>query len=292
VLCLVQTLSWRGALALARALARLVYRIDRRHRLVAADNLRRAFSDLDEAAIDRLVRATYLHLVTMLVEIIRLPRKLNRSNLKAHVQLADPAELEPVKTRIAPERPCLVVTGHFGNWEVLSYVFGMAGYRGGVIARRLDNPYLDRFLARFRRSTGQELLDKNKDYHRILEFLSQGIGLGIVGDQDAGPRGLYVDFFGRPASTIKSIALLSLNYRAPIFVRGAARIGHPLKYVMYLEDLILPEDYDHRPDAARAITERFTQAIERLVRRHPEQYFWLHRRWKSQPPRKETTKAA
>jgi KDO2-lipid IV(A) lauroyltransferase len=92
-----------------------------------------------------------------------------------------------------------------------------------------------------------------------------------------------VDFFGRPASTFKSIALLSLEYNAPIMVFGAARIGHPLKYRVYFEDLILPEDYAGHVDPVRAITERYTQALERLVRRHPEQYFWLHRRWKHQP---------
>jgi Kdo2-lipid IVA lauroyltransferase/acyltransferase len=163
----------------------------------------------------------------------------------------------------------------------------MAGFKGGIVARRLDNPYLDRFVARFRRKTGLELLDKNADYPRILDFLARGSGLGIVGDQDAGQRGLYVDFFGRPASTFKSIALLSLEYQAPIFVFGTARIGHPMRYRIYLEDLILPEDYARDPDAARSITERYTRALERLVRRHPEQYFWLHRRWKHQPlPRK------
>jgi len=106
--------------------------------------------------------------------------------------------------------------------------------------------------------------------------------LGLVGDQNAGPRGLFVDFLGRPASTFKSIAVLSLRYGAPILVLGAARVGHPLRYVIYLEDTVLPEDYEGRPDATRAITLRYTQALERLIRRHPEQYFWLHRRWKHQ----------
>src|SRR5438552_4178614 len=82
-------------------------------------------------------------------------------------------------------------------------------------ARRLDNPYLDRFLAHFRRKTGLTLLDKSADYRRMLEVMSGGDGLGMVADQDAGPRGLFVNFFGRPASTHKSIALLALEYRAP-----------------------------------------------------------------------------
>src|SRR5262249_44771693 len=113
----------------------------------------------------------------------------------------------------------------------------------------------------------------------------------MVGDQDAGPRGLFVNFFDRPASTFKSIALLSLEYQAPIVVVGAARIAQPMQYRFYFEDMILPEDYATRPDAAQAITQRYTDALERMVRRSPEQYFWLHRRWKHQPQRK-TKKAA
>jgi KDO2-lipid IV(A) lauroyltransferase len=114
----------------------------------------------------------------------------------------------------------------------------------------------------------------------------------MVGDQDAGPRGLFVQFFGRPASTFKSIALLSQEYQAPILVVGAARVGQPMRYRIYLEDVILPGDYAGRADATRAITQRYTDALERMVRRHPEQYFWLHRRWKSQPALRKGKQAA
>jgi Kdo2-lipid IVA lauroyltransferase/acyltransferase len=283
VVCIVQTLSWPQALKLAHAFAWLIYRIDRRHRLVAADNVRHAFVHLDGEGIDRLVGASYLHLTTMLIEMIRLPRVLNDHTLHDFVHHAHPGDLDRIRTWVATGRPPLVLTGHFGNWELLGYVTGMIGFRGGIVARRLDNPYLDRFLAHFRRKTCLALLDKNTDYARILAMLSQGIGLGMVGDQNAGPRGLFVDFFGRPASTFKSIALLSLEYNAPILVFGAARVGQPMKYRIYFEDLILPEEYAGHADAPRAITERYTRALERLVRRHPEQYFWLHRRWKHQP---------
>jgi KDO2-lipid IV(A) lauroyltransferase len=228
----------------------------------------------------------------MLVEMIRLPRVLRRGNLSAYVRDARASDLDLFRRWAATGRPKLVLTGHFGNWEILSYVTGLAGFRGGVVARRLDNPYLDRYVAHFRRKTGLTLLDKQADYARILQLLARGEGVGMVGDQDAGPRGLFVDFFGRPASTFKSIALLSLEYRAPIFVFGAARTGWPMQYRVYFEDLILPEDYAFCPDAPRAITERYTQALERLVRRHPEQYFWLHRRWKHQPKAGKLKKAA
>jgi KDO2-lipid IV(A) lauroyltransferase len=292
VVCLVQMLSWPLALALARGLAWLAYHLDRRHRLVAIDNLRHAFGHLDAPALDRLVGACYLHFMTMVVEMIRVPRVLHRSNVHDYVRHAHPNDLGQLLAWAHGDRPTLVLTGHFGNWEILSYVTGQAGVRGGIVARRLDNVYLDRFLARFRRNTGLTVLDKSVDYPRIKDILSRCGNLGMVGDQDAGPRGLFVDFFGRPASTFKSIALLSLEYGAPILVLGAARVGHPMQYRIYFEDIILPEDYAARSDAARAITERYTAALERMVRRHPEQYFWLHRRWKHQPLVKKGRRAA
>ncbi|HYV39089.1 MAG TPA: lysophospholipid acyltransferase family protein, partial [Gemmataceae bacterium] len=111
-------------------------------------------------------------------------------------------------------------------------------------------------------------------------------------DQDAGQRGLFVDFFGRPASTHKAIALLALEYKVPLVVIGTAKIGEPLRYAVYVEDVILPEHYDGKPDAVRQITQRFTAALERMVRRFPEQYFWVHRRWKHKPAAKKAKKAA
>jgi len=280
VVCVVQALSWETALRLARTAARLVYRFERRYRRIATDNVAQAFPELDAAARDDLVRRSYEHLAAMGIEMILAPRTLTLANHKRFID-CDDADLERLQGywKLAP--PMLCVTGHFGNWEVLNYLTGLLGFQTKVIARRLDNPYLDRYLARFRIQTGSEILDKEGDYDRIVGTLASGGILGMVGDQDAGRKGLFVEFFGRPASTYKSIALLSLQYGAPVFVLGAARVGRPFRYHIYVEDIIEPAEYADDPDAPRKITERYTAALERMVRRHPEQYFWVHRRWKS-----------
>jgi KDO2-lipid IV(A) lauroyltransferase len=101
-----------------------------------------------------------------------------------------------------------------------------------------------------------------------------------------------VDFFGRPASTHKAIALLALQYQVPILVSCTPRVGEPLRYRIVFDDVILPEEYADRPDAVKAITQRFTSALERLIRQYPEQYFWLHNRWKHQPVRRKGKQAA
>src|SRR5205807_9238088 len=122
-----------------------------------------------------------------------------------------------------------------------------------------------RFLARFRCGTGQTILDKNADYERIQQVLRDGGTLSMLCDQDAGARAMFVDFFGRPASTFKSIALLALEYNAAMLVVGVPKVGEPMRYEVVSEEVILPEDYADRPDAAKAITQRYTAALERLV---------------------------
>jgi KDO2-lipid IV(A) lauroyltransferase len=281
VVCVIGMLSYQAALKLAGALAWLAYRVDRRHRLVADENLRHAFPGrYDDAQRDEMVRAVYQHFCALLMVIIHLPRKLHPTNWKRHVDMGGTGRLTEL---MVSGRPMLLVTGHFGNWEMGGYVLGLFGFTTYGVARPLDNPYVDNFLRRFREHTGQKLLSKRGDFDHMQEVLATGGVLGTLGDQDAGQRGLFVDFFGRPASTHKAIALLALEYKVPMLVLGVPRVGEPMRYRVLVGDIILPEEYAGRPDAVRAITQRFTSALEGMVREHPEQYFWLHRRWKHQP---------
>jgi KDO2-lipid IV(A) lauroyltransferase len=290
LVCVVQALSLGAACRLAAGLAWLAYRLDRRHRLAADDNLRHAFpGGYDDRQRDEMVRAVYRHFCTMLVEMIHLPRKVHANNWRHYLHLASG---RAIVGGLLSGRPLLLVTGHFGNWEMGGNLLGLFGFTTHAIARELDNPFLDRFLRRFRERTGQRILAKHGDFDQMQALLGGGGVIATLGDQDAGQRGLFVDFFGRPASTHKAIALLALQYNVPLLVIGTPRTGGPMEYEIMAEDLILPEDYAGRPDAVRALTERFTAALERIIRRHPEQYFWLHRRWKHQPARRQQKRVA
>ncbi|HVK07407.1 MAG TPA: lysophospholipid acyltransferase family protein [Gemmataceae bacterium] len=283
--CLVQALPVRVALGVGRALAWLAYQVDRRHREVARDNLRHAFPGLGADAYDRLVRACFRHFCTMVIEIACLPRRIQVYNWRTY---ATPVGFDRFIPHLLSDRPLLMVTAHYGNWEVAGYVTGLVGLRTFAIARDLDNPHLHRFFEKFRQKTGQTILGKRDDFDRITAALEAGGKVATLGDQDAGPRGLFVDFFGRPASTHKAVALLALQHDAPMVVLGIPRVGWPMKFAIEIEDVIDPREYaGRRGDTVRVMTERFTNAIERMVRRHPEQYFWLHRRWKHQPPVKK-----
>lgn len=281
LVCLIQALSFETGRTLARGFAWLAYRLDRRHREIARENLRHAFpGQYSDAERDELVRNVYRHFCTLLIEIIHLPRKLHASNWRQYLALGDGHE---VVTGLVSGKPMMIVTGHLGNWELAGYAIGLLGFRTYAIARPLDNPYLDRFLRRFREGTGQKLLAKKGDFDQMTAILAQGGVIATLGDQDAGQRGLFVDFFGRPASTHKAIALMALEYGVRLVVVGICKVAEPLQYRIQVGDVIRPEEYANRPDAVRAITQRFTTALENLIRAAPEQYFWVHNRWKHQP---------
>lgn len=280
LVCIIQALPFDLACRCAAVLAWAAYRIDRRHRLVAIENLQKAFPGrYSDQEIDQLVRGVYRHFCTLLIEIMQMPRRYHLHNYKRHILIHDQERLAEF---FLSGRPVLMVTGHFGNWEMAGYALGMFGFRSHAIARPLDNPHLDEFLRRFRERTGQRLLAKQGDFERMEEVLASGGLLATLADQDAGQRGLFVDFFGRPASTHKAVALMALEHRVPILVAGTPRLGG--KYHILPIDIIYPEDFDKSPDAVRAITQRFTTALETVIRTAPEQYFWVHRRWKHAPP--------
>jgi KDO2-lipid IV(A) lauroyltransferase len=304
VVCVVQMVSPRVAFWLADQIAWLVYRFVPSRRRVALENLVAAYPELasDPARADCLVREMYRHFLRAVVEGLLMPRKLHVANWRAFIDLY-PARGMPAA--VFSERPTLVVTAHFGNWEMAGYAMGAIGFRSFAIARVLDNPYLERFVLRLRQSTGQTVIAKKDDFDRLTAVLTRGAKVNTLADQDAGPRGVFVDFFGRPASTHKAVALMAIEFEALVVVTGVPRVSREGRaclpapagmeetfYAVEVEDVIDPRDYAGRADAVKAITERYTAALERLIRRHPEQYFWLHRRWKSQPKTRATPKAA
>ncbi len=290
VVAFAQMLSIEQSYALARFLGWILYRADARHRKVGFDNLTQAFGDeYTEAERDQIVRGVYRHFCMMLMEILHTPRKLHLENWRDRVELAG---LAPIMDHmISGSRPLIVITGHYGNWELAGFLFGMFGFPTVAVARTLDNPYLERYLRAFRERTGQSLIPKTGGFEQMIEVLQSKRTLTFLADQDAGQRGVFVDFFGHPASTHKAIALLAIEHKAPIAVGVARRIGPGFRYELRCEAIIDPSELSGSADDVRILTQRFTTALERLIRQDPTQYLWLHRRWKHQPKRAKAATA-
>jgi len=285
-ICLVQAAPPSVCRAVARWLAggmRYLPRKVSRYN-IARENILAAFPGTDDETVERIIHEMWVHLLQMVTEIIHLPRKLRLSNV---LDLIEFRHRVGAVGSLCSGRPVLMLCGHFGNWEMGVRLFGQFGFPMGVVGRNLDNPYLDRWMETFRQSTGHHTIPKNGGASQMTAVLEQGGALALLGDQDAGGSGVFVDFFGRPASTHKSIALLAIEYDALIVVGYSRRLNESLpngwpRYEVGCEEVVDPRDYQ-TSDGIREMTQRYTAALQRAVARSPEQYFWVHRRWKSQP---------
>lgn len=293
IVSLVEILPARACDRCATLLAGLIVRLPRKliRYQVAAENIRRAAGQhLSDQQVRRLIVRMWRHLFLLVTEIIQQPRRLH---LRTVCDQIDFRNKEQVVTAFLSGRPVILLSGHFGNWEMAASVFGHFGFSMGVIGRKLDNPLLDRWFTEFRRSTGHATVEKKGGYDDMLARLSNRGALALLVDQDAGPSGIFVNYFGHPASTHKSIALLALEYNALLCVGYALRKederlenGWP-KFELGCETILDPLEC-RTDDPVRELTEAYTSALERVVRRAPEQYFWLHRRWKSVPRRRKS----
>lgn len=286
--CLLQILSVRQTTQLGRFVAwvmtdllpRKASRYD-----IAAANIRQAFPDMSADEVTSTIRKMWVHLARMVAEMVQLPRKLTLENSRECVVFRN---RQPVVEALTQGRPVLILGGHFGNWEVSIASFGLFGFPMGVIAREMDNPYLNDWFARRREEAGHRQYLKQGGYDGITELLQAGGNLALLGDQDAGKRGVFVDFFGKPASTFKSIALMAMEYDAILVMGYGIRLpddsleGRWARFEIGCEAVIDPRQLTSN-DPMTEITEQYTQALERAIRRAPEQYFWVHRRWKTEP---------
>ena len=261
-----------------RILGRLIRRIDRRHARIAARNLERAREVCPAGEIPSFVERVYEHIGLGFVELLQMKRLMERRGGLRCVRLK---RFDRVGEALARGRGLIVVIGHLGNWELAGLAVAQAGIPLHSLARPIDNPWVDRYLHRFRTRTGQSIIPKYQALGRMIQVLRKNEVLVIQVDQDARHHGVHVNFFGRPASTHRSPALLSLKYGTPVVVADIYREGR--LHHCALSDPILPDAFRDHADPVRALTQAYTSRFEEFVRAHPEQWFWVHDRWRTAP---------
>jgi len=294
LICVVQTMRLDTCQRLARRLAWLFTDLVRIRGKVLDDNLLHAFPDLTAAGRRDVIFRMWDHLFLLVCEVAHTPRKIHETNWRHYITLRDSDRLVRL---LLNERPTIIVTAHFGNFELAGYVLAVLGFPTHTVARTLDNPHLDRFVNRFRGATGQKMIPKNGGFDQIESVLADAGTMTFLADQYAGTKGCWVEFFGRPVSAHKAIGLLSLSYDAPMTVCSARRVGPMLHVELDTPAAIDPRDTDsHDTDneiaSVRDLTQWYTGHFETFIRRTPGQYWWLHRRWRDTRKPRGRRKAA
>lgn len=245
------------------------------------ENLRRVFAaTVPEAEIRRLAQAYYGHYLRFLFEFLRLPF-MSAARRKTWIRVEN--KESPLRAH-TQGKGILLVTGHFGNWEV-STVAGIRQfpeYRNlfYFVRRPLRPPWLNDFITRRFQKSGLGSLGKRGSLDQILELLGQGAIIVYVFDQHARKgEGVVVDFLGQPASTFKSLALLAMETGAPVIPSSSWREPDGT-HVLRFEDPLPLIECEDVGDAIRRNTQAYNDALERMLLRHPEQWIWMHRRWK------------
>ncbi len=282
LICLIHLTPPASVQQLARTLSWFVSDVLKFRRKVIHDNLLSIYPDLSAERLHHLTRDTWFHLIQTAFQIVVVGRKIHDTNWRNYVYIRDQRLMTE---RLIDYRPLVVVTGHFGNFEMGGYVMGLLGMPSHAVARTLDNPYLDSFLNEFRSSRGQKLLPKDGSAHTIQSVLDQGGMLGVLADQHAGNKGCWVEFLGRPAACHKAVALFTLTGKAPMMVSYCKQLAKPMQFEIGCCGVADPWELPDDLRDVRALTQWYNDRLAEAIYAEPAQYWWVHRRWKDQPKR-------
>jgi KDO2-lipid IV(A) lauroyltransferase len=269
-----------GAEALGRIAGDLAYRLGRRQRRVALRNLEMALPGLSIPAREAIVRGVFESLGRLLAEFSQFPG-LTRENIPLIVEYDG---LDHYVGARQLGRGVLFLTAHVGSWELSSFAHALYGFPMHFLTRPIDNPLVERLVTRYRTMSGNSVIGRSQAARDVLRSLAEKETVGILIDQNTTEsEGVFVDFFGIPAATTTGLASLALRTEAPVvpgFIRwDRERQKHILEFQPPVE---LVRTGDRRTDILRN-TQRFNDVIEAFVRRYPDQWLWIHKRWNTRP---------
>lgn len=294
-----------AALSTARVLGEIYPSLQPKRFERAVRNLRDAYPEWPEARVRVTAVSSYQHLFQLGIELLYTPRLVTREAFARHLHFSQ-CSAAGVR-ELFSDQPVIFVTGHVGNWELIGYAASMLGFRMHAVYRPLDLRPLDAWVRDTRERRGLSLVSKFGAMRALPEALARHEPVGLVADQSGGDRGVFVPFFGRLTSTYKSVGMLAIQAKArivcgyarrlapgekpppPMSELGLPRVGThtvdtgSLRYAVETLDVFGPDEYMNQPDPLYYITARYRRGIEAMVRKSPEQYFWMHRVWRCRP---------
>jgi KDO2-lipid IV(A) lauroyltransferase len=279
VVAVVRPLPMRVVLAAGTLLGRAFHAVDGAHRRRALRNLEKAFPVRSDAERRAIARAMFSHFGRLLMVLLKF-------STMTPAQMLDRVEFEGeerVRAAHAHQRGVLLYTGHFGFWEINALVHGLVLQPMAVLARPLDNPLLHDLLEEVRGKTGNSVIYRRGAIRRVLRALESNQAVAVLIDQHIHTAdAVYVDFFNRPAATTSALAALALRTGAPVMPVFALPLPGG-RFRMVYEHPVEPPPADD-PEAIRDFTQRCTDVLEMYVRRYPELWLWMHRRWRDVEP--------
>ena len=265
---------------LGEFIGELMYRTMPRRRQIGYKNLSIAFGEtLSEQEKYQILRTNFRNLGKSLAEVLQFPN-MSTDYLQEKVTIVGQENFLAAKQK---GRGVIYLSGHVGNWEISSHAQSACGNPSSIVVRPLDNRYLDKVLTRLRTLYGNKLLARGNGMRQIITALKNKEAVGILMDQNARrSKGIFVDFFGKPACTVPVIAILALRYNVPVIPGFIIRTGFDTHTLHFGPEIEIQQTGDTQKDI-EANTALFNTIIEDFIRRHPEQWFWIHNRWKTRP---------
>ncbi len=273
-------MKWESVGRLGTALASFGYSFIPIRKKLTLDNLRRAFPTKSEEELDELARAAYTNVVISLLEIFWLPR-MTEKKMREIVSMPDTSVMD---ARLKEGKGLIMLGGHFGNWELVSLAVGLlGGHPLTIIVQQQRNKYVDEFMSKTRVKFGSRLVLMERAPKEILAALRENKVVAILADQSGPQDGLFVGYFGRPASTHRGPAVFSERTGAPIIMAFIIRMGGG-RYKVEFEQVDTSNLKGSEMEKVEEITVRHVAMLEKWVRRYPGHWLWMHKRWKHSHP--------
>jgi KDO2-lipid IV(A) lauroyltransferase len=276
--------------ALSRLLGNIFYRAVKKRRTIATDNVRHAFAgEKSEQEIRTIARTSCASFFLTFLEIAKFRYLYRKPGALGDLRRSSPG-LDDVLRRAKQihdeSRGCIFVTPHIGNWELLPHVSNKLGIPLVVVVRPLDNPYLERLIFSDRAESGQLIIPKKNALFVLQKTLQQGNSIGMLPDQST-MRGVFVEFFGRKATTTPVPAILAISYQRPIVIVACCRTKEGKGFEGFVSDPIWPAPYESEKEEILRLSREMNRAMEKVIRQYPSQYLWMHDRWKTYKNRRE-----
>ncbi len=277
------------ALALARGIGRLGYWLVPAHRARIRKNLFFAFGrEKTSREVDAIGARVLGNMLQTAFDFLRFSQFARAGKVPPFVETGDAFSL--CKDILQEGKGVIIMTAHMGNWELLAGIFGMQGFSGAVVGRRIYYEPYNRWIVGLRESVKVRTIYRDQAVRDIHELLKRKSVVGLLPDQDMDQvRGIFVDFFGHPAYTSVAPVKLALSTGAPLLPAFLVRVPGD-RYKLIVEKPVRPRSDGSRDEAVRKYTEAWMRCFEAVIRRYPDQWAWMHDRWRTTPEKAASLK--